>query len=144
MICRSKWFIPKYLLAPGHEIIAEVNQVGSEVKDFKKGDLVGFGTIREICGKCKYCKQGLEELCRDADYLTYDTHWGGYATTLQKRRKIQVSLLIITKINTMKNYKKKIYLKERRKNLLSFSFRREVNKKDYISKNIRFIRKNKS
>ena len=57
MICRSKWFIPKYLLAPGHEIIAEVNQVGSEVKDFKKGDLVGFGTIREICGKCKYCKQ---------------------------------------------------------------------------------------
>ena len=41
MICRSKWFIPKYHLAPGHEIIAEVNQVGSEVKDFKKGDLVG-------------------------------------------------------------------------------------------------------
>ena len=112
MIYRSKWFIPKYPLAPGHEIIAKVIQVGSEVKDFKKGDLVGFGTIREICGKCKYCKQWLEELCRDADYLTYDTHWGGYATTLQKRRKIQVSLLIITKINTMKNYKKKIYLKE--------------------------------
>jgi D-arabinose 1-dehydrogenase-like Zn-dependent alcohol dehydrogenase len=84
MICRSKWFIPKYPLAPGHEIIAEVSQVGSEVKDFKKGDLVGFGTIREICGKCKYCKQGLEELCRDADYLTYDTHWGGYATALQQ------------------------------------------------------------
>ena len=92
MICRSKWFIPKYHLAPGHEIIAKVNQVGSEVKDFKKGDLVGFGTIREICGKCKYFKQGLEELCRDADYLTYDTHWGGYATTLQQRRKIQISL----------------------------------------------------
>ena len=46
MICRSKWFIPKYPLAPGHEIIAEVNQVGSEVKDFKKGDLVG--RIRRI------------------------------------------------------------------------------------------------
>ena len=84
MICRSKWFVPKYPLAPGHEIIAEVSQVGSEVTDFKKGDLVGFGTIREICGKCKYCKQGLEELCRDADYLTYDTHWGGYATALQQ------------------------------------------------------------
>ena len=43
-----KWFIPKYPLAPGHEIIAEVSQVGSGVKNFKKGDLVGFGTIREI------------------------------------------------------------------------------------------------
>ena len=73
MICRSKWFIPKYPLAPGHEIIAEVSQVGSEVKDFKKGDLVGFGTIREICGKCKYCKKWLEESVDSIFSSSYDS-----------------------------------------------------------------------
>ena len=37
MICRSKWFIPKYPLAPGHEIIAEVKDNG---KGFSKKDLL--------------------------------------------------------------------------------------------------------
>ena len=36
----------QYPLAPGHEIIAEVSEVGSEVKNYRKGDLVGFGTLR--------------------------------------------------------------------------------------------------
>ena len=31
-----------YPIEPGHEIVAEVYLVGSEIKDFKKGNLVGF------------------------------------------------------------------------------------------------------
>ena len=50
-------------IAPGHEMVCEVSQVGSEVKDFKKGDLVGFGTQRDCCEKCKWCQRGEEEVC---------------------------------------------------------------------------------
>ena len=44
---RSLWGPASYPIAPGHEMVCEVSQVGSEVKDFKKGDLVGF-ELKEI------------------------------------------------------------------------------------------------
>ena len=67
-----------------HEIVAEVSEVGSEVKDYKKGDLVGFGTMRDCCHKCKYCKAGDEELCTGCEEpFTYGFHWGGYATAIR-------------------------------------------------------------
>lgn len=86
MTVRSHWGEAKYPIAPGHEIVAEVSLVGSEVKDFKKGDLVGFGTMRECCEKCKYCKAGKENLCltEGIDQFTFGKHWGGYATALQQ------------------------------------------------------------
>ena len=83
---RSKWGESIYPLAPGHEIIAEVSQVGSEVTGFKAGDKVGFGTLRDICGSCKYCKSNRgEPLCTDSPHaFTYGFFWGGYATQLQQ------------------------------------------------------------
>ena len=72
-------------IAPGHEIIAEVSQVGSEVKNFKKGDLVGFGTMRDCCGKCENCKEGKEEICTtEGEHFTYGKYWGGYASAIQQ------------------------------------------------------------
>ena len=52
MTVRSLWGPAPYPIALGHEMVCEVSQVGSEVKDFKKGDLVGFGTQRDCCDKC--------------------------------------------------------------------------------------------
>ena len=81
---REGWGPCPFPMAPGHEIVAEVSEVGSEVKNYKKGDLVGFGTLRDACEKCRFCKLGQEELCRDVkDPFTYGTHWGGYATAIQ-------------------------------------------------------------
>ena len=57
---RSKWGPANYPLAPGHEIIAEVSEVGEDVKDFKKGEKVAFGTLRKVCESCKYCNIGKE------------------------------------------------------------------------------------
>ena len=57
---REIWGPCMYPIAPGHEIIWEVSIVGSNVKDFKKGDLVGFGTLRDCCEKCEYCLKGKE------------------------------------------------------------------------------------
>ena len=65
-------------------MVAEVSLVGSEVKDFKKGDLVGFGTRRDCCEKCDYCRQGRENLCTDVkDRTTFGNYWGGYSTAIQ-------------------------------------------------------------
>ena len=44
---REGWGPAQFPLAPGHEIVAQVSEVGSEVKNYKKGDLVGFGTLRD-------------------------------------------------------------------------------------------------
>ena len=82
---REGWGPAPFPLAPGHEIVAEVSQVGSEVKNYKKGDLVGFGTFRDACEKCRFCKEGREELCGECkDPYTYGTYWGGYATAVQQ------------------------------------------------------------
>lgn len=86
---RSKWGPALYPLAPGHEIIAEVESVGSKVTDFKKGDKVAFGTLRDACETCRYCKMNKEPLCNDLtrDRFTYGLHWGGYSTHLQQPAK---------------------------------------------------------
>lgn len=86
---RAKWGGSLYPLAPGHEIIAEVSEVGTEVKDFKKGDKVAFGTMRHCCGKCRYCLEGKEPLCTETgtkrkEKFTYNYQWGGYSTQLQQ------------------------------------------------------------
>jgi uncharacterized zinc-type alcohol dehydrogenase-like protein len=83
---RSKWGPCNYPIAPGHEIIGEVSEVGSKVTNFKKGDKVAFGTIRACCQKCEYCTNRKEPLCQsiDEEKFTYGYHWGGYSTQLQQ------------------------------------------------------------
>ena len=84
---RSSWGKANYPLAPGHEIIAEVSEVGADVQDFNKGDKVAFGTMRNICQSCKYCQKGREPLCtglEQSEKFTYGKYWGGYATQLQQ------------------------------------------------------------
>lgn len=74
-----------YPLVPGHEFVGEVSQVGSEVTTLKKGDIVGFGTIRSCCGNCSVCLSGDEQLCSEGkDTLTYGRYFGGYATQVQQ------------------------------------------------------------
>jgi D-arabinose 1-dehydrogenase-like Zn-dependent alcohol dehydrogenase len=86
---RGKWGPAHYPLAPGHEIIGEVEQVGAKVTEFKKGDKVAFGTLRDCCDSCRYCKNNKEPLCIDTslDRFTYGQHWGGYSTHLQQPAK---------------------------------------------------------
>jgi threonine 3-dehydrogenase len=47
----------------GHEFVGTVEEVGSNVHDFNKGDLVsGEGHI--VCGRCRNCLAGRRHLCR--------------------------------------------------------------------------------
>lgn len=63
---------------PGHQIVGEVILVGDGVKKFKVGDWAGVGWIYSTCGKCNFCRDGLENLCPQFKGTGKDTH-GGYA-----------------------------------------------------------------
>ncbi len=68
----------KLPVIPGHQIVGKVVEIGSEVKKLKKGDRVGIGWINYACGKCEYCKSGLENLCSEFVATGKDVD-GGYA-----------------------------------------------------------------
>lgn len=46
----------------GHEFVGTVEDVGSEVKSFKRGDIVS-GEGHLVCGRCRNCLAGRRHLC---------------------------------------------------------------------------------
>src|SRR5215475_8656409 len=46
----------------GHEFVGEIVAVGSNVKDFRAGDLVS-GEGHVVCGRCRNCMAGRRHLC---------------------------------------------------------------------------------
>jgi threonine 3-dehydrogenase len=48
----------------GHEFVGTVEKIGSNVHDFKPGDLVS-GEGHVVCGRCRNCLAGRRHLCRD-------------------------------------------------------------------------------
>lgn len=48
----------------GHEFVGEIVEVGSNVSDFKPGDIVSAeGHV--VCGRCRNCLAGRRHLCKD-------------------------------------------------------------------------------
>ncbi|MCE1248939.1 MAG: NAD(P)-dependent alcohol dehydrogenase [Firmicutes bacterium] len=84
---RNDWGGSIYPMVPGHEIIGRITDVGSEVTNFKKGELVGVGCMVDSCQTCNPCKKGLEQYCEQGATFTYngyDRHdkmptYGGYS-----------------------------------------------------------------
>jgi threonine 3-dehydrogenase len=52
-------------LVIGHEFVGEIVDVGSNVSDFRPGDLVS-GEGHVVCGRCRNCMAGRRHLCNDA------------------------------------------------------------------------------
>ncbi len=87
LMSRSAWSNDlTYPIVPGHEVIAEVSHTGDNITHLKKGDKVGFGFIRDCCGKCTYCIKGRENLCTDPHIhkATFGYYFGGFATQIQQ------------------------------------------------------------
>jgi propanol-preferring alcohol dehydrogenase len=84
-VCRTDLHIvdaeltrPKLPLVPGHQIVGEVVAVGRHANGFEAGDRVGVPWLGWSCGVCRYCVNGLENLCDSARFTGYDID-GGYA-----------------------------------------------------------------
>ncbi len=54
---------PNLPIILGHQIIGRVEEVGSKITRFKKGDRVGIAWIHSACGECRFCQEGTENLC---------------------------------------------------------------------------------
>ena len=48
----------------GHEFVGEIVEVGSNVNDFRKGQIVS-GEGHVVCGRCRNCLAGRRHLCSD-------------------------------------------------------------------------------
>jgi acryloyl-coenzyme A reductase len=72
---RSRMKLPRIL---GHELAAEVVEVGAHVSDFMPGDrVVSFNF--QACGVCEDCCHGRPSLCRQTHGDIGQTRDGGYA-----------------------------------------------------------------
>jgi len=75
----------RYPLVPGHEIVGDVVEVGSNVKGLKVGSRVGAGFVRSLCGKCLHCNQEQEKYCLNSVPVTNgiangQPTYGGFAS----------------------------------------------------------------
>ena len=52
----------------GHEGVGIIEEVGTAVSNFKKGDHVIISCITS-CGKCEYCKKGMYSHCTDGGWI---------------------------------------------------------------------------
>ena len=79
-ICGSdvlEWYrVPKAPVVLGHEIGAEIVQVGDEVRDWKVGDRV-FVSHHVPCEECTACRAGHETVCDTLRKTNFDP--GGFA-----------------------------------------------------------------
>jgi alcohol dehydrogenase, propanol-preferring len=69
----------KYPIVPGHEIVGRVELVGRDVTTLRTGDHVGVPWLGHTCGVCRYCVEGIENLC-DRPLFTGYTRDGWFAT----------------------------------------------------------------
>ncbi len=87
---RNEWGFSIYPMVPGHEIIGHVTSVGSDVTNFKEGDLVGVGCMVGSCQHCAACDEGLEQYCEEGAVGTYNgtdkvdgtNTYGGYSQSV--------------------------------------------------------------
>jgi len=69
---------PKLPIIPGHQIIATVERIGSDVTRFRPGRRVGVAWINSACGQCRFCRDDKENLCSQFQATGYHVN-GGYA-----------------------------------------------------------------
>jgi propanol-preferring alcohol dehydrogenase len=73
--------LPKLPLVPGHQIVGVVEARGEGTDRFAVGQRVGVPWLYRTCGDCEFCRQGLENLCGDAQFTGLHAD-GGYAEAM--------------------------------------------------------------
>ncbi len=69
---------PQLPIILGHQAVGRIDKVGANVNTRHLGERVGVAWIYSACGQCRWCRQGLENLCPEFRATGRDTD-GGYA-----------------------------------------------------------------
>lgn len=84
-VCRTDLHIadgelpePELPLVLGHQVVGVVAGRGPGVEHLREGQRVGVPWLGWTCGQCGYCRRGLENLCRRAQFTGYHRD-GGFA-----------------------------------------------------------------
>jgi len=78
MLKEGQWPGLQYPRVPGHEIAGVIDELGSNVTNWKKGQRVGVGWYGGHCGVCPACRRGNLVLCHFGK-ITGFSHDGGYS-----------------------------------------------------------------
>lgn len=73
--------LPKLPLVPGHQVVGRVETLGAGATRFAVGERVGVPWLYHTCGRCEFCRRGLENLCREARFTGLHVD-GGYAEAM--------------------------------------------------------------
>ena len=80
--------LPAHVLpiVPGHQVVGTVigHGEGVDAAQHPLGAVVGVAWIGSVCGICRFCRSGRENLCPDATFTGWD-HDGGFAETVVVR-----------------------------------------------------------
>jgi alcohol dehydrogenase, propanol-preferring len=77
-IVEGELALPRLPVVPGHQIVGVVDALGPGARAFREGDRVGIPWLHWTCGECRFCRQGLENLCERARFTGFHDD-GGYA-----------------------------------------------------------------
>jgi propanol-preferring alcohol dehydrogenase len=83
-VCRTDLHIIEGELAtplprvPGHQAVGRITALGAGVEGLAPGDRAGVAWLASICGTCRYCVDGRENLCEQPRFTGRDVD-GGYA-----------------------------------------------------------------
>ncbi|PIA27075.1 hypothetical protein AQUCO_08300043v1 [Aquilegia coerulea] len=69
-----------YPMVPGHEVVGEVLEVGSDVTKYKVGDVVGVGALVGSCRQCNPCQSNIEQYCNKRIWSYNDVYTDGKPT----------------------------------------------------------------
>ncbi|KAB2091573.1 hypothetical protein ES319_A03G201000v1 [Gossypium barbadense] len=69
-----------YPMVPGHEVVGEVVEVGSDVTKFTAGDIVGVGYAVGCCKNCSPCNTDREQYCAKKIWTYNDVYTDGKPT----------------------------------------------------------------
>ncbi|MCG8589408.1 MAG: zinc-dependent alcohol dehydrogenase family protein [Proteobacteria bacterium] len=65
-------------VVPGHEVVGRVGELGPGCTRFRVGDRVGLAWVQHVCGECRHCRDGRENLCLEPQFTGWSAD-GGYA-----------------------------------------------------------------
>src|SRR5262249_1439486 len=84
-VCRTDLHVVEGDLAPrlpavipGHQVVGEVDALGSDAAALAVGNRVGIAWLRRTCGLCRFCRSARENLCERAEFTGW-TQNGGFA-----------------------------------------------------------------